>query len=146
MKKILLLIPVLFLLLNCSNDDPKPVDQRDKFVGRWRGNAEFRIPNELTETDVLDYKIEKSGQSSVSITNMDDNTVDVYSLNSSGSAIVVPEKTTTEKLEDGTSVVYIRNQYFISFENNKLKIDASGKIIIDGEEYAATIKSELNKL
>ena len=134
----LLVAFMLISIVSCKKEDTKtPIDEREKFVGTYKGNTNITIPDpdiDINETFPNTFSITKSS------TNPKQLIVDGEIANVSGSSFTFNEFTYTEEDPDLGTVIYIFNGIG-SLSGSNLVQSGTVKAIIEGITYNGTWSS-----
>lgn len=141
MKKAFLFIVVLgFLFVSCSKDE---TDDRDQFVGTWKGTQTLSIPslyyNETYSGTLIITK--SSGDDSKILINSDG---EVMSATVSGKSYIYEEYSYTDY--SGSSPITITQRGSGTINGNTITESGTLTFFIDGETYPGTWSTTLTKL
>jgi len=139
------LVTLLFLsIMVLSSCEKEPTDERDKFVGTWKGTENLTIPSlSLSLSDQVTYIILKSDSDTKQIIFLDEGAASDMTANVNGNAYTYDEYTETGTYEGETVSLKLNGGGSI----NGNVITELGTLIfyILGEEYPGTWSSTLNK-
>ncbi|MCF8332663.1 MAG: hypothetical protein K9I47_00820 [Bacteroidales bacterium] len=139
MKKLNLLLPLLVIaLLSTSCDDGDDKDERDKFIGTWKGTRNLKVPEwDYEESNSVTYEIEKNPGTEDGII------VAGAEAYVNGNSYTYEDFTQTES-SDGTTITI---EFSGGGSIDGSVIDETGTVVFyaEGEEFNGSWSSTLNK-
>lgn len=146
--KTIRLLAILWLLTHaftqCKKDDASGSDQRDKFVGTWKGTSTMVIPDlMLNQSESVTYNISKSTVNSNQIIITSPGSSEQLKANVNGNVYTYDDFTYTETDQGMTVVITFKGGG--SINGNLINEQGTLKLSVNGMTYNGTWSSTLNK-
>ncbi|MDR2910050.1 MAG: hypothetical protein LBV47_01600 [Bacteroidales bacterium] len=144
MKHFNLFVVAVFMLAvwgSCKKDDT-PADEREKFVGVWKGSSTMTIPSlEMNETVSGTQTIKKSTSNSRAII-FDDNMSAVVD----GNSYIYDEYSETVSQDGVTMTMEMNGGGVISASGNTITESGTVTVYMLGQQFSGTWKCTFTKL